>query len=386
MDGADAVAEDMNDAFRHLVDAAQGSDVKVIAVSSVDSKQVVLDVLTERFGPGVTEYVVDPLTDTEIDEIVGTFTELGNLNANPRSRELLRRLVVVDLLVRGGVHGVPLTDADAMREVWAGLVRRREVSDKGSPDARELVLLKLAALALSGIDGVERLEAIRGLDPNALAGLRQVGLLGTSRDHPFMIGPEFTHDEVRRYAVARLLLADRAPASEIMKAEAPRWSLAAARLACQELLAESDTAATPLRGRFTALQASFDALVKAGHGARWGDVPGEALLKLANPGAVLRDAWPELLANDAAGLRRLARLVDQRLRDDNRIVDVIAVEPIVTLLLEDHAPWRSSEHVQGSAPSLAARTRHWRILPLAIRCALCFASVSSKRVQRLIGA
>ena len=105
VDGADAVAEDMDDAFRYLVDAAQGSDVKVIAVTSVDSKQVVRDALTERFDPGVTEFVVDPLTDTEIDEIVGTFIELGNLNANPQSRELLRRLVVVDLLVRGGVQG-----------------------------------------------------------------------------------------------------------------------------------------------------------------------------------------------------------------------------------------------------------------------------------------
>ena len=344
IDGADAVAEGMHDAFRYLVDAAHGSDVKVIAITSVDSKQVVRDTLTDHFGDDVTEYPVAPLTNAEIDEIVKTFTELGKLNATPRSRELLRRLVVVDLLVRGRVCDVPLSDADAMREVWSGLVRRREVSDRGSPDARELVLLKLADLALSDVD---RLDVIRGLDPTALAGLRHDGLLGTSRDDPFMIGPEFAHDEVRRYAVARLLLAGKAPASRIIRAGAPRWSLAAARLACQELLAEPNTATNPLRSRFAALQASFDALVDAGHGARWGDVPGEALVTLANSGAVLRDAWPELRADDAAGLRRLARLVDQRLCDDNGIVDVIAVEPIITLLLEDHAPWRSGEYAQG---------------------------------------
>lgn len=346
VDGADAVTEGSDDAFRYLVDAAQKSEVKLIAVTSVDSKQVVQDTLTERFGPGVPEYVVDPLTDTEIGEIVKTFPELDNLNANPRSRELLRRLVVVDLLVRGGVSGVPLSDADAMREVWAGLVRRGELPDRGSPDERELVLLKLAALALRDIGSVERLDIIRGFDSTALAGLRHDGLLRISSDNRFMIGPEFAHDEVRRYAVARLLMADRAPASKIMMAEAPRWCLAAARLACQELLAESDTTTNPLRGRLAALQASFDALVDAGHGARWGDVPCEALLKVADPGGVLRDAWPALLSDDAAGLRRLARLVDQRLRDDNGMVDVIAVEPIITLLLEDHAPWRSGEYVQ----------------------------------------
>ena len=77
VDGADAVAEGMDDAFRHLVDAAQGSDVKVIAVTSVDSKQVVQDTLTERFGADVTEYAVAPLTDTEIDEIVKIFIRMS---------------------------------------------------------------------------------------------------------------------------------------------------------------------------------------------------------------------------------------------------------------------------------------------------------------------
>ena len=346
VDGADAVAEGRGDAFRYLVDAAHASEVKVVAVTSADSELVVRDALTERFGTDVTEYAVAPLTDVEIDEITKTFEELRNLGANPRSRELLRRLVVVDLLVRGRVHGVPLSDADAMREVWSGLVRRREVSDRGFPDARESVLLNMAALALDDVGGTERLDVIRALDSRALAGLRQDGLLRTSPDDPFKIGPDFAHDEVRRYAVARLMLADRAPASPIMRAGAPRWSLAAARLACQELLAEPNTPATPLQGRFAALQASYDALVSAGHGARWGDVPGEALLTIANPGAVLRDAWPELSADNAAGLRRIARLVDQRHRDDNSIVNIIAVEPIIALLLEDRAPWRSGEHAQ----------------------------------------
>ena len=346
VDGADAVGEGMDDAFRYLVDAARESDVKVIAVTAIDKKKVVCDTLSERFADGVAEYVVPPLSDSEIDEVLGTFPELGHLSANRRSRGLLRRLVVIDLLVRGGVCGVPLSDADAMREVWSGLVRRREVSDRGSPDARELVLLKLAALALSDIGKVERLDGISGLDPTALAGLRRDGLLGTPGDDPFMIGPEFAHDEVRRYAVARFLLMDRTPVSRLMTAGAPRWSLAAARLACQELLAEANTPGTPLRGRFAALQASFDELVDAGHGARWGDVPGEALITLANPGAVLRDAWPQLLADDAAGLRRLARLVDQRLRGDNGIVEVLAVEPIIALLLEAPAPWQSGKYAQ----------------------------------------
>ena len=343
VDGADAAAEDRLDAFRCLVGAARESAVKVIAVTSIDSKQVVFDALSECFDGGVAEHVVPPLGDSEIDDVVGTFSELERLNANPRSRELLRRLVLVDLLVRGQVSGTPLTDADAMNEVWSGLVRRRERSDRGFPDARETALLRLAELELG--EG-ERLDVIGRIDSAALDGLRRDGLLRTSPEAPFQIGPEFAHDEVRRYAVARLLLAGDSPASRLLRAGAPRWSLAAARLACQAWLGRPGTSMAPLAGRFVALQASFDALIAAGHGSRWSDVPGEALLALADPEALLRDAWPELIADGAAGLRRLARLVDQRLRDGNGVVDVIAVEPIIALLLEGPAPWRSGDHAR----------------------------------------
>ncbi len=343
VDAADAVTEGMEDAFRYLVDAAQESDVKVVAITSVDSLQVVRDTLADRFGSHVAEFAVEPLSDADIGTIVKTFAELSVQNANPRSRELLRRLVVIDLLVRAGARDVPLTDADAMQAVWSRLVRRSEMSDRGAPDARESVLLSMAALALSDAG---KLEAISGFDPGALAGLRRDGLLRTSVDARFTIGPEFTHDEVRRYAVASLLLSDTDPASRVMQAGSPRWSLSAAQLACQASLSEPDAAATPLQGRFAALQASFDALVDAGHGVRWGDVPGEALLALADPGPMLQDAWPGLLSDDAAGLRRLARLIDQRHRGDHGIVNVIAIEPIVALLLDDQAPWRSGEHAE----------------------------------------
>ena len=343
VDGADAVAEGWRDSFSYLNAEAHGSDVKVIAVTSNDSKQVALDIVGERFGTDVAEHVVPPLNDSELDEIVGTFSELAPLNSNPRSREILRRLVVVDLFVRGQVSGTPFTDADAMNEVWSGLVRRREMSDRGVPDAREAALLRLAELDLCGGD---RLKVITAIDPVAVEGLRRDGLLRTSCEGSFVIGPEFAHDEVRRYAVARLLLADGRPHSKLIKVGAPRWSLAAARLACQAWLGQPNTAKVPLRGRFAVLQMSFDEL-GANHGRRWGDVPGEALLRLANAEALLRDTWSSLLSEDEAGLRRLVRLVNQRLRDENGVVDVNAVEPIITIILEDSAPWRSRKHIEG---------------------------------------
>ena len=206
IDGADAVTEGMEDAFRYLVDAASESGVKIVAVASTDSVQVVRDVLTDRFADGIAEYAVKPLDDTELDEIVAAFSELRKLSSNPRSRDLLRRLVVVDLLVRGRPTGTPLNDADAMREVWSGIVRQHGRSDRGHPDDREVVLLSLADSALTGSS---RLEAISRLDGAAISGLRHDGLLNESTDNPFVVGPEFAHDEVRRYAIARLLLTEK---------------------------------------------------------------------------------------------------------------------------------------------------------------------------------
>ena len=344
IDGADAVAEGKQNAFHYLIGAARNSGVKVVAVTSIESKQIVLNALNDLFDTShVENCVVPPLSNSEINEVIETFSALRRLGANPRSRELLRRLVVVQLLVRGRISGTPLTDADAMNEVWSGLVRRYGALDRGSPDARETALLRLAELELGK---GERLEVISVIDPAALNGLRRDGLLRDSVEEPFRNGPDFGHDEVRRYAVARLLLASGDPAQRLLLAGAPRWSLGAARLACQAWLAQPDTPTMPLKGRLSAQQTSFDKLAGAGHGNRWSDVPGEALLTLATPDALLRDAWPELLTDDAVGLRRLARLVDQRLRDATGVVDVNAVEPIVVLLLESPAPWRTHGYVQ----------------------------------------
>lgn len=343
IDGADAVSEGSETVFRYLADAARQADVTVIAITANDARQLVRDIVAECPGGDVAEYLVPPLTDAEVEETIAVFGELAALGGNPRSRELLRRPVVVDLLVRGGVTGTPLSDADAMEQVWAGLVCRQRRSDRGTPDARQLALLSLADLALRGGDP---LKVVSRIDPAALEGLRRDGLLQTPPDDPFKIGPEFAHDEVRRYAVARLLLAAGDPTSKLIAAGVPRWSLGAARLACQVLLAGPDKPVNRLQGRLARLQRVFDDLVSAGHGERWGDVPGEALLTLGDSGPVLRDAWPKLRAEPGTGLRRLCRLVDQRLRDARGVVRTVAVEPLIALLLDDQTPWIADKHMQ----------------------------------------
>lgn len=341
IDGADAISEGMSDVFQYVVDAAVTASVMIVAVAATESKQLVRDTIADRVSGQVVEFAVSPLTDTDIEAVVAVFGELAPLAANPRSRDLLRRPVVADLLVRGGLSGTPLSDADAMEQVWSGLVRRHGQSEHGTPDARDLALVRLADLALCGGDAVTVVGAI---ESTALNGLRRDGVLRTP-DDSWAIGPEFAHDELRRYAIARLLLAPGNFTAKLLEGDVPRWSLAAARLACQVVLGAENSPASPLHGRFGRVQRAFDELVDAGHGERWGDVPGEALLTLGDPEAVLRDAWPDLLADSGAGLQRLARLVNQRLRDDTGLVRQYAVEPLIALILDDERPW-SAEYLQ----------------------------------------
>lgn len=337
VDAADAAAESRGDLLSYLIEAATAADVSVIVVVANDMREVIHDQVAQRVTPeAVRSFAVSELSDEQLDQLVAAFVGLRRLAETRRSRELLRRLVVVDLLVRSGLSTVPLSDAEAMREVWAGLVRRRERRDRGLPDAREEVMLRLAGFALRG-------EAPGYLDAAALDGLRQDGLLRSAQDNPWQLQPEFAHDEIRRYAVSRVMLASGDVGAALLAAQAPRWALSASTLAAQVTLVRTE--GRPANGRLWTVQESFDAVVAAGYGARWADVPDEALLGLGDPSEVLAEAWPSLRDDDGTGLKRLLRIIDQRHRSESSLVDPLVAEPVVTLLLHDPHPWQDSEQV-----------------------------------------
>ncbi|MBK9436348.1 MAG: hypothetical protein IPN52_15145 [Micrococcales bacterium] len=185
IDGADAVAEGRGEHLRYLIDAAHDADVGIVAVSATDQRKSSVMRSAARFGVDVVDVLVAELTDSQVDEVVAGFDGLSTLRRT-HSRALLRRPVVIDLLVRSGISGIPLSDADAMRQVWEGLVRRNEQSDRGTPGARSTAMLRLADLHLLGGDPLGVVEAI---DPTALEGLRHDGLLRRAVDDPFQVPP-----------------------------------------------------------------------------------------------------------------------------------------------------------------------------------------------------
>jgi hypothetical protein len=174
-------------------------------------------------------------------------------------------------------------------------------------------------------------ELAARLDAPTVDALRHDGLLKPPSGNPWETTPEFAHDELRRYAVARALLIDGDPVTAIHRFGAPRWALASTTLAAQVMLAKPSDSSSPA-GTLDALQGAFDALAREGHGVRWSDVPAEALLGLPNPTGTLAAAWPRLRAGE--GLPRILRLLRQR-HSRSGLVDPTIAEPIVTLLLEE---------------------------------------------------
>jgi hypothetical protein len=339
VDAADAAAEGWGDMLAHLVQSAVGSDVRMIVIASDDAEPAVREIVTSRLHDAEpTTYSVKTLDDGQLGQIAERFPQLSRLLSNARSRELLRRLVVADLLVRSEFTATPLSEADALSQVWAGLVRRHENRDRGVPDARERTLLQLATRELT--DGSSA-DLAPQLDTTALDGLRRDGLLRSSELNPWQAVPDFAHDEIRRLAVARVLLADGDPASALANVGAPRWAFSAGRLACQASLALPAQRENPLAGRLGRIQAAFDGLA-AVHGPRWSDLPAEALLTLGDPSALLSDAWPALMADDQTGFRRLARIVQQQ-HQESLMIDSVVAEPIVALLLDGETPWTNSD-------------------------------------------
>lgn len=333
IDGAEAVAEDHGEVFCYLVRAAQRAGLAVITVSTTEGSGTAAQ-LMKACASDPRELVVPGLEDEELDDAAARFPALQRLLDNARARELLRRPIVIDLLVQAGDPGLPLSESQALDHIWNHLVRNGGRLDRGAPDAREQVMLRLAT---HEVDKGDADDLLGRLDHVAVDGLRQTGVLLPASRLPWERVPSFKHDLVRAYAVARLLLAERDPAAALTRIGAPRWTLPSARLACEIVLSAPDEPSHPRPGRFAALQAGFDAIASSGGGKRWSDVPTEALLAVPEPTELLKDSWRMLVDDEAQGLGRLARIVHGR-HQRGGILDPTIAEPVVAQLLEAGTP------------------------------------------------
>jgi hypothetical protein len=340
IDGAEAAAEDHGEVFSYLVRAAKHADLAVIAVATTEGAGTAAQ-LMKSCACDPRELVVPGLEDEELEDAAARFPALQRLLDNARARELLRRPIVIDLLARAGDLGLPLSESQALDHIWHHLVRNGDRQDRGAPDAREQVMLQLAAHEIHKGDA----DSLLGrLDHAAVDGLRRTGLLLPASGLPWERVPSFKHDLLRAYSVARLLLAERDPAAALAAIGAPRWTLPSARLACEIVLGAPDDPSHRRSGRFAALQAGFDGIASGGGGERWSDVPTEALLAVPEANELLKDGWRTLVDDESQGLGRLIRVVRGR-HQRSGILDPTVAEPVVAQLLESGTPRAVADEV-----------------------------------------
>jgi hypothetical protein len=329
VDGAEAILEGKGQTFRSISAAALRAGIGVIAVTRTDGSRLVRDELVraaELAGSSIppAEHVVAPLTRAERHILTSTFTALVRLEADQRASWVLGRPGLVDALLRTGAVLDPtefLCEADVFSAVWRNLIRRDEIVSPGTtaPDDREHVALNVARRTL-GLPA----EPSHG---TAAAELRSDGVLRVPNNPATAAGDEFASDLLRDFALCRLFIANRW--EPLTRAEAPRWSIRAARLGCQAALLEADRHAAWAR-----LSTTFGGIANS-QGGRWLEVPYEALLTIGHAEAAIRDLWADLMQNNHSGLATLLRLAEGRYVSGT-VGDAFALAPLVRLTFSEH--------------------------------------------------
>ena len=339
VDGAEAALEGRGELLQDVAAAAIDAGLGVVAVTRIDGEKAVTDAL-RRASEATSETAIQParhlaeeLRPAEILQVVGAFTALDRIAEDPRSRWLLGRLGLVELLLKTEMDyqfgDGALSEADVYAAVWSGLVRRGESTPIGgaSPDEREQALIALARCQLVPGDRGASVSA------GALPSLRSDGLLlPAGPTSTWQSGDQFASDLVRDFALVRLFL--REGYELLQECGAPRWALRAARLACMSALAAAGEASEQAR---LAAEKRFERIA-ASEGERWAELPLEATLLLE--GALSR-AWTALCEGDREGLRALIRIARQRYVSAE-IAQPAALRPLMSLICGDWVALQSS--------------------------------------------
>ena len=342
LDGCEAALEGKERIFTAISVAAMRSGFTLVAVTRLDGAAFVAEQIkraleTVRPAPMAAQeqrsssevqasirqtkpntHEVGHLTSEEATFLAGSIEQLAMLHSDPRSSWLLGRPGLVDALLRSGGTMEPgqlLCEADVYEAVWNGLVRRGGTNPAGtaSPDDRASTAVAIAEASL--------LSARRtSTNGQAIRELRSDGVLRTESNAALSLGPEFSTDLYRDFALCRLFLEH--GVAVMASSNMPRWPLRALRLVSQVRLKH---AGDDIRAAWDSLLREFGELASL-DGARWLEIPYEALLTLGDASRALEELWEPLTAGD--GLSALLRLADARYAQGS-VGDPHALAPIV---------------------------------------------------------
>ncbi|MFJ8440878.1 hypothetical protein [Kitasatospora griseola] len=326
LDGSEAAQEGLDDLTAETVDAAVNAGLLTVLVCRDDAAEMLRDLVTRAGHRAVAESSVPPLDDREVDDVLRAAPHLAKLADDDRSRWLLRRLKIIDLLLRstgrgGGLPARLRSEADVYRHVWFKFVLNNglQLSTGLEAGARGRTLATLAEARLTG----KRPPEVPG---PALASLRSDGILAPLDEVSVVSGEEhaFSHDLLRDYATAqRLLLNDGFP---LLEGAGPRWAVHAARIYCQVRLWPDPDVPGGFPTRWNRTRQQFVRLAET-HGTRWEDVLWEAVLSADWCADALSILTEEFLREPGL-LNSLLRCTLQRF-GDGRSCDPLVAGPVV---------------------------------------------------------
>lgn len=132
LDDAEAVLEGRRDLVSYVWRAAQRAGVDVALITRDDAKEAVAQAATQA-ALNAQQFAVPPLLDIEIDQVAASFPVLSRVANEPRSRWLLGRPGLVELLLQSGAHAAlpdgALSEADVFAAVWHSLNRNARLVD-----------------------------------------------------------------------------------------------------------------------------------------------------------------------------------------------------------------------------------------------------------------
>lgn len=331
IDAADAASERSAGLLRDLVLAATTAKLGIVVVSAEPAFAFVRDVMLSILPAQPVAWRVTPLDDDELKEVAVRFPLLTRLLRNVPKGSLLRHLVVLDLISRTGLElSGQVGEWDYLEMIWANVMRVDSGPSRGSPQAREDVLLSLARSALAGPD----VAATTILDSAAVDALRADHLLAPAS--LYTRAPEFAHDEIRRYATAIYLVKSQRLAAELVEAHVPRWSLSSVTLACKGLLVDPSARSEEV---FRELVLAFDSIAES-HGRRWADVPVEAVLETPASYECIKAEVDD--ASSPLELADVLRVLEQRFSTGG-FVDQTVGTAVARYLVEQAEPWEISK-------------------------------------------
>ena len=324
VDGCEAILEGKEAVFVALATAAFRAGFAVAAVTRVDGSRYVRDVVRRALGSSsvsgsvaglddqsgrqrsdVLEHVVDELSTSERAQLVEAVEGLARLQADPRAAWLLGRPGLVDALMRSGDSWNPVNSCVRPTCTWLCGMAGSDVVALSRQVRPEPMTVPAPVPSPSPAVGSVVLAARTA---RRLGEPRSDGVLRAESNPAFAVGPEFATDLYRDFGLCRLFLESgwQPLKDAAVAAVADRSSFGCPA----RLLSLSVAGAGGSLRRVARAAVEFRQSAAMDAGARWLEVPYEALLTLGDARVAFGVLWDALDADD--GLATLLRLADAR--------------------------------------------------------------------------